>query len=44
MTTPALTPGEQHIRDLCIEARKAAQMLATLPTEKLDHILDEIAV
>ena len=44
MTTPALTSGEQHIRDLCIEARKAAQLLATLPTEKLDHMLDEIAV
>ncbi len=38
-----LTPAEQHIRDLCIEARQAAQLLATLPTEKLDHMLEEIA-
>jgi glutamate-5-semialdehyde dehydrogenase len=37
------TPAEQQIRHQCIEARKAAQLLATLPTEKLDHMLDEIA-
>ena len=42
MTT--LTPAEAEIRNQCIEARKAAQLLATLPTERLDHTLDEIAV
>jgi len=38
-----LTPAEAQIREQCIEARKAAQLLATLPTERLDHMLDEIA-
>jgi glutamate-5-semialdehyde dehydrogenase len=41
MTT--LTPAEQHIRDLCVSARQAAQTLATLPTARLDDMLDEIA-
>jgi len=39
----SLTPAEAQIREQCIEARKAAQLLATLPTERLDHMLDEIA-
>ena len=39
MTTP-----EQQIRELCEHARQAAQLLATLPTAKLDEMLDEIAV
>jgi len=39
----SLTPAEAQIRDQCIEARRAAQLLATLPTERLDHMLDEIA-
>ena len=38
-----LTPAEQQIREQCIEASKAAQLLATLPTRELDHMLDEIA-
>ncbi len=41
MTT--LTPAEQTIRDLCTGARSAAQLLATLPTARLDEMLDEIA-
>ena len=39
MTTP-----EQQIREQCQLARKAAQLLATLPTARLDEMLDEIAV
>jgi len=41
MTT--LTPAEQQILDQCRTARDAARLLATLPTERLDHMLDEIA-
>jgi glutamate-5-semialdehyde dehydrogenase len=41
MTT--LSPAEQQIRDLCVSARQAAQTLATLPTARLDDMLDEIA-
>jgi glutamate-5-semialdehyde dehydrogenase len=45
MTTEVhLTKAEQEIRDLCTQARKAAQLLATLPTARLDEMLDEIAV
>ena len=39
-----LTPGEQQIKDLCAQARVAAQLLATLPTARLDEMLDEIAL
>jgi glutamate-5-semialdehyde dehydrogenase len=39
-----LTPTETQVRELCADARVAAQLLATLPTERLDHMLDEIAV
>ena len=38
-----LTAPEQAVRDLCQQARKAAQLLATLPTPRLDEMLDEIA-
>jgi glutamate-5-semialdehyde dehydrogenase len=38
-----LSPAEQQIRDLCVRARQAAQTLATLPTARLDDMLDEIA-
>jgi glutamate-5-semialdehyde dehydrogenase len=41
MTT--LTPSEQAVRELCKQARKAALTLATLPTARLDEMLDEIA-
>jgi glutamate-5-semialdehyde dehydrogenase len=41
MTT--LSPSERQIRDLCLSARRAAQALATLPTARLDDMLDEIA-
>jgi glutamate-5-semialdehyde dehydrogenase len=41
--TTTLNPAEQQVRDICVEARKAAQLLATLPTAKLDAMLDEIA-
>jgi glutamate-5-semialdehyde dehydrogenase len=43
MTTEKLTPAEQQVRDLCAEARVAARTLATLPTGRLDAMLDEIA-
>jgi glutamate-5-semialdehyde dehydrogenase len=42
MTT--LTESEQQVRVLCLEARKASQLLATLPTARLDEMLDEIAL
>src|SRR3984885_5630537 len=38
-----LSPAEQQIRDQCVTARQAAQTLATLPTARLDDMLDEIA-
>jgi glutamate-5-semialdehyde dehydrogenase len=41
MTT--LTATEQAVRDLCAQARDAARTLATLPTARLDEMLDEIA-
>ena len=41
MTT--LTPSEQAVREACKLARKSAQTLATLPTARLDEMLDEIA-
>ena len=50
MTSPntrenaALAGPEQKIRELCREAREAARVLATLPTARLDEMLDEIAV
>ena len=43
MTSQELTPAEKQIRDLCAEARVAARTLATLPTARLDGMLDEIA-
>jgi len=39
----SLTPAEAQIREQCQTAREAAKLLATLPTERLDHMLDEIA-
>jgi glutamate-5-semialdehyde dehydrogenase len=43
MTAQKLTPAERQVRDLCAEARVAARTLATLPTARLDGMLDEIA-
>jgi glutamate-5-semialdehyde dehydrogenase len=43
MTAKKLNPAEQQVRDLCAEARVAARTLATLPTARLDGMLDEIA-
>jgi glutamate-5-semialdehyde dehydrogenase len=43
MTSKELSPAEQQVRDLCAEARIAARTLATLPTARLDGMLDEIA-
>src|SRR5471030_1006428 len=43
MTAQKLSPAEQQVRDLCAEARVAARALATLPTARLDGMLDEIA-
>jgi len=39
-----LTPAEAQVRELCVQARDAARMLATLPAPRLDEMLDEIAV
>jgi glutamate-5-semialdehyde dehydrogenase len=45
MTTGTqLSLAEAEVRELCVQAREAAKLLATLPTEKLDHMLEEIAV
>ncbi|MCE0498332.1 MAG: glutamate-5-semialdehyde dehydrogenase [Methylacidiphilales bacterium] len=44
MTTPSLTAAEKDVRDLCVSAREASRFLATLPTGRLDDMLDEIAV
>ncbi|MCE0483392.1 MAG: glutamate-5-semialdehyde dehydrogenase [Methylacidiphilales bacterium] len=41
---PALGSGEAMVRELCREAREASRLLATLPTARLDEMLDEIAV
>ena len=41
--TPSLTASETEVRELCIQAREAARLLATLPTTRLDEMLDEIA-
>jgi len=38
-----LTSAEAQVRALCTEARSAARTLATLPTARLDDMLDEIA-
>jgi glutamate-5-semialdehyde dehydrogenase len=43
MTHPDLTAAERQIRDQCVDARSAARLLATLPTARLDEMLDEIA-
>lgn len=40
---PALTPGEQQVREICVQARTAARALAALPPRKLDELLEEIA-
>jgi glutamate-5-semialdehyde dehydrogenase len=40
---PELAAPEQKILALCREAREAARTLATVPTEKLDQMLEEIA-
>ena len=39
-----MTVAEMEVHQICREAREAAQLLATLPTAQLDHMLDEIAV
>jgi glutamate-5-semialdehyde dehydrogenase len=38
------TPAELQVRKLCTEAREASRVLATLPTARLDEMLDEIAL
>jgi len=43
MTSPTLTSSEKEVRELCVQAREAARLLATLPTARLDDMLDEIA-
>ncbi len=43
MTHPDLSAAERQIRDQCQQARVAARTLATLPTARLDEMLDEIA-
>jgi len=43
MSSQSFSPAEQQIRDQCLNARVAARTLATLPTARLDEMLDEIA-
>lgn len=43
-TTRDITAAEAEVRELCVQAREAARLLATLPTAHLDEMLDEIAV
>ena len=38
-----LTAAEKDVRNLCVRAREGARLLATLPTARLDDMLDEIA-
>ncbi len=42
-TETQLTPQEAALRQLCADARTAAQLLATLPLARFDVMLDEIA-
>ena len=44
MRSQSLSSAEQQIRDQCLSARVAARILATLPTARLDEMLDEIAL
>ena len=44
MSSQSLSSAEQQIRDQCLSARVAARILATLPTARLDEMLDEIAL
>jgi glutamate-5-semialdehyde dehydrogenase len=39
----ALTPGQQQVHDLCVQARSAARALTALPVWQLDGLLEEIA-
>jgi glutamate-5-semialdehyde dehydrogenase len=39
-----LSAAEERVRQLCLEARVAARTLATLPSARLDEMLEEIAV
>ena len=41
--TRDLSVPELEVHELCVEARAAARVLATLPTARLDEMLDEIA-
>ena len=43
MNHPDLSAAERQIRDQCLQARVAARTLATLPTARLDEMLEEIA-
>src|ERR1700691_3777951 len=43
MTSQELSSAERQVRDLCAEARVPPRPLATLPTARLDEMLDEIA-
>jgi len=38
-----LTPAETKVRAICVRARDAARLLATLPVERIHEMLDEIA-
>jgi len=43
MNSKDMNTAEQKVRELCAEARVAARTLATLPTARLDVMLDEVA-
>jgi glutamate-5-semialdehyde dehydrogenase len=38
-----LTPAEQRVRDICLQAREASRVLATIPPARIDTMLDQIA-
>jgi glutamate-5-semialdehyde dehydrogenase len=42
-STEELTPAQQRVRDLCVQAREAARVLSTLRPERIDQILEEMA-
>ena len=43
MNSKDMNTAEQKVRELCAEARVAARTMATLPTARLDVMLDEVA-
>jgi glutamate-5-semialdehyde dehydrogenase len=42
-TESTLTSAEQRVRDICLQAREASRVLATIPPARIDTMLDQIA-